>query len=586
MIPRKVYFFAFLLSLAFLLVILKLASLQILAKDKLIKYIENQYYTKENVVLPRGTIYDRKGKIFAISVPTITVYVLPQYIKDLKNKNKKVIKTALQRKKELAEKLSPVLKKSQTWILNKLKENQYVVLARNLDKTLKPVIEDIRRETKIWNLGIVESSKRYYPMNKLSANNIGFVSRTTGLGAEGLELKLNSVLGGGLGKVLFLKDALDNPITVVKEEKKESKDVVLTIDANIQEMAEEALKKLVKLRKPKEAVVLILNPNTGEILANAVYPTYNPNYYWKYRWFGNPTFRGMYEVGSLAKPFVMARAIATGKVKENELIWGGNGVMYVDGVRIRDHRPFKWITPKDIIVHSSNVGIIKVALRFKPTEFYSIFTRLGFGKSTHTFPGESRGRLRPDPRPVQIAYAAIGQSWTATPIQVAVAYSAIANGGYLVKPHFVKEVISKDGKKEVYQFQKGEKVLSDKEVKWLKEVLKLVVEKGTAHKGKSKYYTIAGKTGTAQKYDPKIHALSNKKFYTWFAGFFPVEKPKYTIVVFANEPKKIKKWEVIGGGSVSSTVLKELVDRLMFYSKEKPDKKVDKGEKNIHTNSR
>ena len=156
---------------------------------------------------------------------------------------------------------------------------------------------------------------------------------------------------------------------------------------------------------------------------------------------------------------------------------------------------------------------------------------------------------------------------------MAVAYSSIANGGYRIKPRLVKGFVSSTGKYiEKTKTEVKDKVFDEKTIKWLKKVLKLVVEEGTARSGKSKYFTIAGKTGTAQKYDPSIKALSNTKFYTWFAGFFPVSNPKYTIVVFANEPQKIRKWEQIGGGKVSSVVLNNLIERLMFYNREKPDK--------------
>jgi len=556
---KRVKVIKFLVIAVFLAVLIKLFYVQIIQREKFIKLLEKQYYTTEKVIYPRGTIYDSKGNILAISVPTITIYAIPKYIKN---------------KRRLAKELSSVIKQSQQVILNKLNQNKkYTVIASNLDKSLKEKLEEIRFKTKEWNFGILETSKRVYPFKKIGANNIGFVNKYTGEGKEGIEYKYNDILGGGFGKILLMKDARGYPITVVSEKKKEKKDIVLTIDSNIQFMAEEALKKLVKERKPKEAVVLIMDPKTGEILANAVYPSYDPNRYWKYRIFSNPTFRGAYEVGSITKPFIMARALSKGLVKKNELIYGGNGKVVVDGITIRDHSKFKYLTPEEVIIHSSNVGIIRVALRFKPKDFFSLLESLGFGQSTHTFPGESSGLLKESLRPIDIAYASIGQSWTATPIQVARAYAAIANGGYLVKPHFLREIKNADRTETVsYSYDTSKKVLSDKEIKWLKHVLKLVVEKGTARKGKSKFYTIAGKTGTAEKYDPKLKALSKSKFYTWFAGFFPVENPKYVIVVFANEPKKIRKWEIIGGGSVSSTVLKELIDRLMFYSKVKPDK--------------
>jgi len=214
-----------------------------------------------------------------------------------------------------------------------------------------------------------------------------------------------------------------------------------------------------------------------------------------------------------------------------------------------------------------------MALDLDKDELLEMFKKVGFGKSTKTFPGEASGIIRKVYGKAQVAYMSIGQSWIASPLQIAMAYSAIANGGYLLKPRLEKAYINpQTGEVEEVPVKVIRKVLKDETVEKLKKILTLVVEKGTAKPGKSEYFTIAGKTGTAQKYDPKTRSLSKTKYYTWFAGFFPAEKPKYTIVVFANEPQQIYKWEHIGGGKVSSVVLKELIDQLMFYAKEKPDK--------------
>ncbi|MBK3331600.1 penicillin-binding protein 2 [Persephonella atlantica] len=559
MVKKKVYIVSFLIVAGFLIVILRLLYFQVIKRDEYTQFIKKQYYTQEKIILPRGTIYDKNGKILAISVPTIDVFVLTKHIKN---------------RDRLAKELSIILKKPYSNILKKLSSHRnYVVIARNVDKSLKDRLLKIRRDLKEWNLGLIDSSKRFYPLGSIGGSNIGFVSRVTGKGMEGLELKYDSKLGGGTGKILMMKDALGNPFTIEKEDEKNRYDIKLTIDSNIQYIAQEALKKFVRERKPKEALILIVDPKTGNIIANATYPDYNPNLYWKYTVHKNISFQNAYEPGSLVKPFVLAEAIDEGKVSFKRKYYCGDGKIVVDGVKIRDHKRFKFLTPDEIIIHSSNVGAITLALRLDPEKFYDRLLSLGFGKSTKTFPGEAKGLIKKSKRPVDIAYASIGQNWTATPIQIAMAYSAIANGGYLLKPNFIKEIINPQTGKTIKVEKKiiG-KVFSDRSLKKLKSTLKLVVEEGTAKKGKSKYFTIAGKTGTAQKYDPKIKALSKEKFYTWFAGYFPAENPQFTVVIFANEPKKIKKWEVIGGGSVSAPVLRELVDRIMFYMKGKPDK--------------
>ncbi len=562
---KRTYFVVFLITIGFFISILKLIYIQFIEKDVYLKQIKSQYIGKEKVILPRGTIFDRNKRYMAISIPTLKLYTRPKFIK-----------MSDEEKYQVAKELATILKVSSYKLLKKLNSDKsFSILATDINRSLKPKILEIKKKYGFAELGIIETSTREYPFKEIAGSTIGFVRKDNGLGGAAMEYKLNDKLGGGFAELVFLKNAARKPFMIIKEpEKRKIENAVLTIDVNIQYMAEEALKKLIKERHPKEASVIIMNPKTGEILANATYPNYDPNIYWKFKNQKNVSFHNAYEIGSLAKPFVMATAIETGKINLNQSIYCGNGKIIIDGVRIKDHKPFKYLTPAQVLIYSSNIGIIKVALNLNPMDFYKKLKDLGFGEKTGIFPGEASGILKPFKRKIDVAYASIGQSWIATPIQIAVAYSAIANGGYRVKPYIVKGFINSSSKYiEKNKTKVIRKVFDKKTIRWLKKILTLVVEKGTAKSGKSKYFTIAGKTGTAQKYDPQIKALSNDKFYTWFAGFFPVSDPKFTIVVFANEPKKIRKWEQIGGGKVSSTVLNNLIERLMFYYKEKPDKK-------------
>jgi len=557
----------FLLLFAFLIAGFRILQLKLFQREEYLSYIEKQYYAVEEINLPRGSIYDAKGNFVAISVPTLTVYVIPKFIKDKEN---------------VAKQLSLLLKIPYEEIYNKLTSRKnYTVISTNVDKTLKPQILKLRSDLKEWNIGIIDNSVRIYPYGKTAGSTVGFVSKKTGLGMEGLEKQLNDYLGGGKAKIQLFKDAQGNLISIEKVELgKLTYNAVLTIDMNVQYIAEEALNELVNERNPLEAAVLIMNSHTGEILAAATYPNYDPNNYEKYKTYKNIIFQHAYEVGSVAKPIFLAEAIDEKKVNLNEIIDCQNGAIYVDGIRIKDHKRFGLLTPAQIIQHSSNVGAIKIALRLDSRKIYQKLRDLGFGKKTGVFPGEASGFLREDFRPVNIAYASIGQNWTATPLQVGLAYSAFANGGYLVKPLLVKGLTDNSGNYvKVYQSEKIRKILSDESIQKLIPILQLVVEDGTAKSGKSDYFTIAGKTGTAQKYDPVIKALSNSKWYTWFAGFFPVSDPKFTVVIFANEPKPKFPGEQIGGGGVSATVLKNLVDRIMFYYKQKPDKIVSENKK-------
>ena len=558
---KRVFFVSIFLVIGFTVVIFRLIQLQTTDRKILEDLIKRQYIKEKEIILPRGTIYDSNGKILAISIPKMTVFAIPKYIKN---------------KEKVAEELSKVLKISKEAILKKLNtQKNYTVISNNIDSSLKEKIENIRRKLKEWNIGITENPKRFYPFKDLAGSTIGFVNKFTGKGAGGLEYKYNDILGGGVKKVRYIVDATGKPLYVIddKKELSKSKDIKLSIDSNIQYIVEEVLDKYVKLRKPKGALILIVDVKTGDIVANATYPNYDPNRYWKFKTRKNITFQNAYEVGSLAKPFVLAEAIESRNIDLDKKYFCEWGRIVIDGVKIKDHTPFGELSVKDIIVHSSNIGIIKIALEEDPKKLYDIFFKLGFGKSTKTFPGEASGKLKREYQPVNVAYLSIGQSWIATPIQVAMAYTTIANGGLLLKPRILKEIIDKkDGEIEKTKSVIIRRVFKKETTDILKKVLIEVVERGTAKRGKSKYYTIAGKTGTAQKYDPKLKKLSDEKYYTWFAGFFPAKNPRYTIVILFDEPKKIDEKEKIGGGTVSAPVLRDIVDRIMFYKKIKPDK--------------
>ena len=557
----RIWFVSFLFTIGFFVVVFRLIELQTNDKYVLEELIKKQYIREESIVLPRGTIYDNNGSILAISIPKLTVFAIPKYIRN---------------KEKVADELSKLLNISKNAILYKLeKHKNYVVISDSVDKSLKKKIESIRYRLKEWNLGVLDNSKRFYPFKELGGSTIGFVNRITGRGAEGLEYKYNSILGGGVKKIRFIADATGRPLHIIDtlDNISDGKDIVLTIDSNIQHIAEEVLYKYVQLRKPKGALILIVDLKTGDIVANATYPNYDPNEYWKYKIRKNITFQNAYEPGSLAKPFVLGKAIESRDIDLDQKYFCEWGKIVIDNVKIKDHTPFGDLTVRDIIVYSSNVGIIKIALEESPKELYDLFFKLGFGKSTKTFPGEASGRLRREYQPVNIAYLSIGQSWTASPIQIAMAYSSIGNGGLLLKPRILKKIINKkNGKVEEIKPLVLRRVFKRKTTEVLKGILLDVVERGTAKRGKSKFYTIAGKTGTAQKYDKELNRLSTEKYYTWFAGFFPVTKPKYTVVILFDEPQKLYEEEKIGGGSVSAPVLKDLVDRIMFYKKVKPDK--------------
>jgi Cell division protein FtsI/penicillin-binding protein 2 len=295
MVGKRIKLILFLLLFAFLIAGFRILQLKLFQREEYILYIEKQYYTVEEINLPRGSIYDAKGNFIAISVPTLTVYVIPKFIKD---------------KESVAKQLSLLLKIPYKEIYKKLTSRKnYTVISTNVDKTLKPQILKLRSDLKEWNIGIIDNSVRIYPYGKTAGSTVGFVSKKTGLGMEGLEKQLNDYLGGGKAKIQLLKDAQGNLISIEKVELgKLTYNAVLTIDMNVQYIAEEALNKLVNEKNPLEAAILIMNPHTGEILAAATYPNYDPNNYEKYKTYKNIIFQHAYEIGSIAKPIFSCRS--------------------------------------------------------------------------------------------------------------------------------------------------------------------------------------------------------------------------------------------------------------------------------------
>ena len=559
------------LGLVFLLFVVSLflsgvraLDLQITKESEAAKKIEESFSRTYIVKIPlyRGSLRDRNGKELALSVPTLTLYAHP---------NTRLIRN----RRAFLQRLSSLSGVSVSVLEDRLREGQDrpITILTGLARDLEDELLRLIRETKNTRfIGVQRSYRRLYPNGSLASNLLGFVG-TDGVGLEGMEYKLNDYLGGGhtqailyfggeLGTV-YLKPAGGLP--------GDEHDVYLTLDVGVQSILEAVRDDIVKRWKPKRVSILLMDVRTGEILGLATYPYFDPNTFYKYPPQSRRNFAvtDVFEPGSIMKPFFVGYALEKGYVSAGSVVDTGDGRIRVHDRYVRDPKRFSRLRLEDVLVHSSNVGTIKVASFLSRKEAEDLLRRFHLHARFGVFPGEAAPKL-PDFRyPANILYSSIGQGIAMNSINIAVAFGALATGD-VVKPKVVKEILSPDGKKaysmEVEVLKKD--VFSKKTIRWLREALTKVVERGTGRRARSKFFTIAGKTGTSQKFDPALGRYSREKVVTYFAGFFPATKPRFVGVIVVDEPKGKR----LFGGEVCAPYFKKIVELVAFYYGLKPDK--------------
>ena len=455
---------------------------------------------------PRGTIYDRNGRELAISSMTKSLYVNPSEVKDVD---------------QIAEKLAILLEMKTEDIKSKLKNGgQFVWIKRMLEPAVSDQIVALIKQHDLKGLGFVEESKRYYPNDTLAAQVLGFVG-TDDIGLDGLEMALDKIIKGNLLKQLIDTDSRGIPIfksIFTFSPNKQGKNVYLTLDSGIQFIVEQSLDKAIKDTGAKGAAVIVMDPHTGEILAMANRPTYNPNQFYKYgdnEW-KNRAVAYNYEPGSTFKSIIAAAALQEGKAYPEE-VFVDKGYVEVSGRRIQNWSGDAYgnVSFTDIIKESINTGFVQIGMRlgaYKMTEYAKAF---GFGKATGIeLPGEEEGLLfePKDMRDSDIATMAIGQSIAVTPLQLVRAVGAIANGGVLLKPHIIKSIRDIDGSldREVSP-EPLRQVISPESATTLAGMMEKVVSEGGGMKAAVKGYHFAGKTGTAEKENRPMHFVMDQR---------------------------------------------------------------------------
>lgn len=502
-------------------------QLQVLERDRLASIARAGYKGTIKLLPKRGTIYDREGHELAVSVEVESVFAHPNLVK---------------KKNDAARKLSRALNLNRRKTLGLLRSKRAFVWIK---RKISP--KEVRRVRALGidGVGFTTESRRYYPGREIGAHLIGFAGADN-QGLEGLERKYDPFLKGPQHTLVKMQDALGRPFYISRPTSQgpEMHDLVLTIDKDIQYRAQQALKRAITKTRAKSGHCIILNPETGEILAMAVVPPFNPNIFWKYKpdqW-RNRTITDSYEPGSTVKTFLLAAALESRIVSPRTTFYCEQGEFQFANHIIHDTKGFGTLTVSDIIVFSSNIGAVKIGHKLGYERFVTYLKKFGFGsKSGIDLNGERSGFIRPAKQAKEIDRANIffGQGMTASSLQIAVAMAAIANGGELMRPFVVKAIRDHSGRvvKEM-EPQVIRRVISRQTARNVARILEGVVsEDGTAPLAAISGYRVAGKTGTSQKVDPRTRSYSNKDYVAIFVGFVPANKPKMVILMTVDEPK-------------------------------------------------
>ena len=439
-------------------------------------------------------------------------------------------------------------------------------IARQVDPELAAKVHEL----KLAGVRVEKEPKRYYPNGTLAAHVLGYVG-TDNDAQAGVELFQNAALKGAEGKTVLDSDGRHQSFKSFEIEAQPGQSVVLTIDQNIQYQVERAIATAMEQNRARSATALVLDPRTGEILALANAPTFDPNHAKKIdeEVRKNQALQNIYEPGSTFKVVAYSAAIEEKLVKPTDLIDCQMGSINLFGRIIHDTHAYGTLTITEALAKSSNVAAIKLGMRVGKERMYDYMMRYGFNQKTGIeLKGETRGVVRRPEKwhPSSMGSVAMGQEVGVTPIQMAASYATIANDGVRVAPHLVREVQDANGQVIERKTPESHRVLSVETARTLRPMLESVTVSGTAKTAQLDGYTAAGKTGTAQKIDPKTRAYSKTKYVASFVGFAPVENPAVVIIVVIDEPAGS-----YYGGTVAAPVFRQIAENVLPYLGVAPD---------------
>jgi cell division protein FtsI (penicillin-binding protein 3) len=417
-----------------------------------------------------------------------------------------------------------------------------------LGRRLPPATADAVRALREPGLGFLPEPLRLYPNRELAAHVVGFEGVDGGL--EGIERALNDVLAGTPGKAVVGRDALGRDVVTetVLQPPRPGHGVMLTLDRTIQYLAEREIDAAYRRTHARAAMAVVMDPRTGDVLAMAIRPTFNPNTFlevpsrehWRNRAVTDP-----FEPGSTFKVILAAAALEEGVVRPEDSIWAENGRITIARTTIHDWKKYGWLTFAEVLQNSSNVGSIKVGLSLGRERYYRYMTAFGFGAPTGVgLAGESRGQLREPQRwsGLSLPTMSIGQEVSVTALQLVAAFGAVANGGTLMHPRLVRSLFDAEGR-ETRRFEPRavRRVISPETARTLTRLMTQVVAAGTGQKAAIAGHDVAGKTGTAQKLDPATRRYSRNPGVLSFVGFVPADEPRLVMLVMLDEPRN-ERW--------------------------------------------
>jgi len=563
----KLLFFLFLILFFSSVVFLRLLYVNF-SSEEVIKKVIEKYGDVKIIKVPtyRGSILTEEGKTLAFSYPIGYVYAykfhlfnderkkkeLIKGLSEISGLSERVIKRRLERVKDFGEVI--------TIPIEKVREVRKLISEIDYDEKEKRNTEPFISS----HIGVGEKYLRYYPHKRFASNLIGFV-RKDGVGGGGLESQYNRYLSssGGFAKYIIYRDKGFLFVEPGSEQQFEAKDLKLSLNFRLQATVEEIKREIVRKWKPKRVVIIVMESNTGKIRAYTTWPDFDPNRYTRFYPDGtrNLGVTDIFEPGSTFKPFLIAYALEKGLISPTTPIRIDYGRIKVHRKVLRDPveylRKRKYITPEELLVYSSNVGAVRVGMRLSPEDFRELLQLFRLNSPPRILEGETAPYIPNFRNEVNRAYASIGQGVGFHALHLLTSFNALITGKW-VKPSVLAEE-----REEVRELP-----LSTRTVNWVRRTLVKVVEEGTGRKAKTELFFVGGKTGTAQKYDPRLKRYSRERLTTYFIGFFP-EKPKFTAIIIVDEPKG----KNVYGGTVAAPYFKKLVERTAVIYGLSPDKK-------------
>lgn len=557
----KVFFLIF-----FAAILTRLYYWQIIRADYLQAQAEGQHFTDIKVQASRGNIYFDDGSMLASSNPSFLLFGQPKLLtKEQKTNTGYVLAKVLVEEGESVDDLARDF-------INKLSSDLFwVPLKKQISFEKKKEIENLN----LTGIGFEKTGTRFYPEGSSSAHILGFVgsdSKSDSKGYFGVEGYYDGELKGVSGSLRHEKDALGLPILIgsfLTSEAKNGKDLTLNLDRSIQFIVEQKLKEGLEKYGAKAASAVVMDPKTGAILALASYPNYDPLQFFNFpkEYYKNPIVADQYEPGSTFKVLVMSAALNEDKVAPDTKCDICSGSVQLGGFSIRtwNNKYYPDTTMKDVIIHSDNTGMVFTGQKLGLDKFYDYLENFGFGSQTGIdLQDESSPELRPREawREIDLATASFGQGIAVTPIQMVRAVSAIANGGYLMEPHIVKEIRDE---KQSFEIKPKiiRQVIKEGTAKVMTEMMVAAVNEGEAKWTRAKGFKVAGKTGTAQI--PVAGHYDQNKTIASFVGFAPADDPKFAMLVRFDQPSAS-----IFGAETAAPTFFEIAKQLFAYYKIAP----------------